>query len=64
MNLWGTSVLVQNLMFVVSTTGLPNCGTRTTRGTPATVQWCAGLIRKNLRIKIKNPSIYAVILKT
>jgi hypothetical protein len=37
--------------------GFPNCGTRTTNGTPATVQW--DLLTKNRRIK--HLSISAVI---
>jgi hypothetical protein len=38
--------------------GLSDCGTPTTSGTPTTVQWYTGLIRKSQRIK--NPSINAI----
>jgi hypothetical protein len=32
--------------------GVSNCGTRTASGTPVTVQWYTGFVRKNQRIKI------------
>jgi hypothetical protein len=33
--------------------GFSNCSKHTTSGTPATVQWYIGLVRKNQRIKKK-----------
>jgi hypothetical protein len=33
---------------------LSDCGTHTTSGTKATVQWYTGLVRKNQRIKYEN----------
>jgi hypothetical protein len=41
--------------------GFSNCGTRSTCGTPATVQWYTGLVRNNHRVKIEIvPAINAV----
>jgi hypothetical protein len=34
--------------------GLSNCGKCTTSGTPATILWYTGLVRKNQRTKFKN----------
>jgi hypothetical protein len=36
--------------------GFRKCGTRTIGGTPASVQWFTGLVRKYQRIKNKNCS--------
>jgi hypothetical protein len=33
--------------------GFSNCGTRTTNGTPATIDWYTGIVRKNQMIKTK-----------
>jgi hypothetical protein len=43
--------------------GFSNCDTRTNSGTPATVQWYMGIVRKDQRIT-KFPSINAVTQKT
>jgi hypothetical protein len=39
--------------------GLSNCDKRTTRGTPATVQWYTGIVRKNQTVENKKHSINA-----